>query len=482
MRLRPNILIPYLLVISGIFSLAWWITNDPVKELVPSVPGMDNRGEGVAVNLDINIGEFYEEFNSRPGRRTEKELNETWPRFRGEHFDNISRSDVSLIDAFPESGPEILWTHHLGEGHAGAAIYEGKVYMLDYDEDLRADMLRCFDLVTGAEYWRRWYKVVIKRNHGMSRTVPAVTEDYIVTIGPRGHVMCVDREDGDFRWGLNIEKEYASEVPLWYTGQCPLVDNGMAIIATGGKSVLVAVDCETGEIVWETPNDGGWGMSHSSILPYEFDGVKMYLYSAIGAAIGVKAEGRDAGDILWTAPEWRHNVVAPAPVGLPDGKIFLSAGYGAGSMVLQLNRSSSGFVAEVLQEYSPRDGLASEQQTPVIYKDHLLGILPKDAGPLRNQLICVHPDDFTEVVWSSGQTVRFGLGPYMIADNKLFILSDDGTLTIARPSVTEYIELDSYRVIEDGADAWAPLALANGYMVLRDSETVICIDLAKNRI
>ena len=481
MRLQPHIFIPYLLVISGILSIAWWITKDPVKDIVVSVPGMDNRGEGVAVNLDINIGEFYEEFNNRPNRRTENELNETWPRFRGEFFDNISRSDISLIDAFPEEGPEILWTYHLGEGHAGAAIYEGKVYMLDYDEELRADMLRCFDLVTGTELWRRWYKVSIKRNHGMSRTVPAVTEDYIVTIGPRGHVMCVDREDGNFRWGLNIEKEYASEVPLWYTGQCPLVDNGMAIIATGGESVLVAIDCESGEIVWETPNEGEWGMSHSSIMPYEYEGVKMYIYSAIGGAIGVSAEGRDAGRILWTAPEWRHNVIAPAPVGLPDGKIFLSAGYGAGSMVLQLKQSANGFEAEVLQEYSPREGLASEQQTPVEYEGHLLGILPKDAGPLRNQLICVHPDDFTKVVWSSGQTVRFGLGPYMIADNKLFILSDDGTLTIARPSITEYIELDSYRMIENGADAWAPLALANGYMVLRDSETMICINMAKHR-
>ena len=116
MKLQPHILIPYLLVIAGILSIAWWITKDPVKDLVESVPGMDNRGEGVAVNLDINIGGFYEEFNSRSNGRTENELTETWPRFRGEHFDNISRSDVSLIDAFPEEGPEIIWSPHLGEG------------------------------------------------------------------------------------------------------------------------------------------------------------------------------------------------------------------------------------------------------------------------------------------------------------------------------------------------------------------------------
>jgi len=182
MKIKPHTIVPPLLILAGLLSIAWWITSDPVKALVPSVPGMDNRGEGVAVNLDITIGEFYERFENR-----RSDLQETWPRFRGEHFDNISRSEVPLIDAFPEEGPEILWSVHLGEGHGGATVYRGKVYILDYDEEIRADMLRCFDLVDGTELWRRWYKIPVKRNHGMSRTVPAVTEDYIVTIGPRGH-------------------------------------------------------------------------------------------------------------------------------------------------------------------------------------------------------------------------------------------------------------------------------------------------------
>ncbi|MEX0986700.1 MAG: PQQ-binding-like beta-propeller repeat protein [Bacteroidales bacterium] len=469
-------MIPYFLILAGVTAIAWWITKDPVRDIVLSVPGMDNRGEGVAANMVINIGEFFERFEHKSGGGTE-----TWPRFRGEHFDNISRSEVGLIDEFPEEGPDIRWTVHLGEGHGGAAIYQGKVYILDYDEEIRSDMLRCFDLAEGTELWRRWYKIPIKRNHGMSRTVPAVTEDYIVTIGPRGHVMCVDRENGELRWGMNVEEDYETEVPFWYTGQCPLIDNGLAIIATGGKNLMVAVDCETGEIVWQTPNELHLGMSHSSVMPFEFSGVKMYVYSAIGGACGIAAEGENAGRVLWSVSEWRHNVVAPSPVCLPDGKIFLTAGYGAGSMVLQLNKTGDKLTAEVLSEYKPKEGLASEQQTPLVFEGHLLGILPKDAGPLRNQLVCVHPDNFRNVIWSSGQTVRFGLGPYIIADDKLFILSDDGTLTIANPSVSGYVEIDSYRVIQDGADAWAPIAVADGYMVLRDSETMICMDLAKKR-
>ena len=49
----------------------------------------------------------------------------------------------------------------------------------------------------------------------------------------------------------------------------------------------------------------------------------------------------------------------------------------------------------------------------------------------------------------------------MIADNKLFIVSDDATLTIVRPSTREYLELDSYRVLE-GHDALGPLSIADG--------------------
>jgi len=145
-----------------------------------------------------------------------------------------------------------------------------------------------------------------------------------------------------------------------------------------------------------------------------------------------------------------------------------------------LTGSGPDFEVEVREEYSPREGLACEQQTAVVFDGHLFGILPKDAGALRNQLVCVHPDNFKEVVWSSGPEQRFGLGPFMIADNKLFMLNDDGTLIIARPSIREYMELDRYQVME-GHDAWGPLAVADGYMVLRDSKLMMCLDMAADR-
>ena len=468
-----------LLVLAGLISLSWWLGHDPVDELVSTQPGLDNRG-AKAVIPDIEIGAFFEVLATDDDPGPSSGLNETWPRFRGEYFDNISRSEIPLIEKFPAEGPDIKWQLALGEGYAAAAIYKGLVYVLDHDEEMRADLLRCFVLETGEELWRRGYQINLKRNHGMSRTVPAVTEDYILTIGPKAHVMCVRRSDGELLWGLNVALDYEADIPLWNTGQCPLIDGDLAIIATGGSSLMVAADLETGEILWETPNPHKWLMSHSSIMPYEFKGVKMYVYSAFGGVCGIAAEGELAGKVLWETGAWNHQTVAPSPVCMPDGKIFLTAGYGAGAMVLQLSGAGPQFEAEVISEYLPKEGLASEQQTPVVFEGHLLGIQPKDAGPLREQLVCVHPDNFKEVVWSSGSETRFGYGPYMLADNKLFILDDDGTLVIARPSIRAYEELDRYQVI-DGHDAWGPLAVADGYMVLRDAKTMICLDLAVKR-
>ncbi len=459
----------------GAAVLLWWLFKDPTAKFTESEPGADERDGGMSSLVDeiVKIGEKFQLFGT-----SETSFKDTWTRFRGADYDNVVKNSVPLKDSWTGDEPKILWSVPLGEGHAGPAVYQGKVYVMDYDEEAREDALRCFSLEDGKELWRRSYGLSIKRNHGMSRTVPAVTADYVLTIGPRCQVMCVKRETGDFLWGIDLVKEYQTEVPLWFTGQCPMIDNNKAILAPGGSALMIAVDCATGKVLWETPNPDKLKMSHSSIMPWTLNGKRMYVYSANGGVVGVSAEGSDEGKILWSSTAWNHAVVAPSAVCFPDGKLFLTAGYGAGSMMLKVTPSGGSYSVEVLKEYSPKDGLACEQQTPVVWNGMMYGIEPKDAGALRNQLVCVNPDDVTKVIWSSGKTSRFGLGPYLIADNKMFILNDDGTLTIVRPDPEKYIQLAQKKLF-DGQDAWAPMAIADGRLLLRDSKTMYCVDVKR---
>ena len=46
--------------------------------------------------------------------------------------------------------------------------------------------------------------VAVKRNHGMSRTVPAVTDKYVVAIGPKCDVSCLDPATGKPYWLIDL--------------------------------------------------------------------------------------------------------------------------------------------------------------------------------------------------------------------------------------------------------------------------------------
>lgn len=472
----PTIVSINITVFIGLIAVAWWLGHDPYAELKLRVPGMDGQPDRVEqiITENVNIGEYWESFDGVPANMAGE-----WPQFRGRQSDNISTENIKFRDQWNLKSPDILWSIDLGEGHAGPAVKNGRVYLLDYDEEKQSDALRCFSLADGKEIWRRSYHVKVKRNHGMSRTIPAVTDQYVVTIGPRCHVMCVSAVNGDFLWGLDLEKDFGTETPFWYTGQCPIIDDTVAVIAPAGEIMMMGVHCRTGDVVWKTPNPNGWGMSHVSIMPMVLNGRRMFVYSAIGGIVAVSAETENRGEILWETPLWTHSVLAPSPVILDDGRIFLTAGYGAGSMMLKVSESEGEYTIEKLQEYKPKTGMASEQQTALYYKGHLFAIQPKDAGELREQFVCYNPDDCTRLIWSSGETNRFGLGPYMIADNKIFILNDDGLLTIIEASTRKYNKLAQFQVLQ-GHDAWAPLALAGGRMLLRDSKRMVCIDLSES--
>lgn len=456
----------------GLMLFTWWFFHNPVQDFVEHIPGLDNRPATVSSSENVEIGALFATFGGVPS-----EIKASWPRFRGEDFDNISKEDIKLVDHWDETGPPILWSIDLGEGHAGPVIANGRVYILDYDEEKRADILRCFSFNNGEEIWQRGYNLFIKRNHGMSRTVPAVNDKYIVTIGPKCHVMCVDADSGNFRWGIDLEKQYETEVPLWYTGQCPIIKDSLAIVAAGGKSLIIGVNCQSGEIVWETPNPNNWKMSHSSIMPCIIHGKKMYIYCAIGGIVGISAESETIGKVLFETTLWNPIVMAPSPIYVGNNKIFLTAGYGTGSMLLNIKNENDSFTVELIQKIKPEEGIAAEQQTPIFYKGHLFSILPKDAGPLRNQYVCYHPDDIGKPVWISGKTNRFGLGPYLYADDKFFILSDDGVLTVIKASLNDYIQLAQSKILT-GHDAWGPLAIVNGRLLARDSRRLVCVDLS----
>jgi len=461
--------IPIACAIVGVVLLYVWFSADAAIDLTERVPPVQQTrqtrpGESEPIKIKGELARFDGVPAEIPG---------AWPRFRGPHFDAISTDQTSLARTWPAEGPPVLWSIEVGEGFAGAAIFAGRVYLLDYDREQQADVVRCLSLEDGKDIWRYAYPIKVKRWHGMSRTVPAVTEKYIVTIGPKCHVTCLDSMTGAFRWMYNLVREFNTKVPDWYTGQCPLIEDGKAIIAPAGDVLVMAVDCESGQIVWQTPNPDGWIMTHSSIIPMEFKGRRFYIYCGgnhvKGGVVGVSTQD---GSVLWKTDQWKVRYNVPTPLIIGEDRIFLTAGYAqteSGCTMLRLTETDGEI--DVKSEFlHPTDVFGSIQQSPIFYEGHIYGVRPD------KQLVCLDLEG--NVIWTSTSAHKFGDGPYSIVNELLYVMDDSGVLTLVQTSSSEYLPLAQAKVLE-GHESWGPMAVASGRLIVRDTERMICLDISE---
>jgi outer membrane protein assembly factor BamB len=389
-----------------------------------------------------------------------------WPRFRGPNMDAIGSTEQALNLEWSQQPPAERWAVDLGEGYAGAATRDGRVFVTDYDQVALGDAIRCFALEDGRELWRYGYPVKIKRNHGMSRTIPTVDADTLISLGPKCHLVCLDPATGALRWMRDLPREDGVKVPAWYAGQCPLVDDGRLILGLGGKdALLMALDVNDGTPLWTTPNPRGWAMTHSSVVPMQWGEQKGYVYCASKGVVGVSAQD---GRILWEYPDWRINIAnVPTPVVIDAERVFLSGGYNAGSMMLKITARDGELAAEEAYRLGPKV-FGSEQQTPVLFRDHLYGVRPD------KQLVCL--DLAGTVRWTSGAAHKFGLGPYMIINEHIFVMDDHGHLSVV-PADPEAFSLVAETQVLQGHESWAPMALASGRLIVRDLTRMVCLDL-----
>jgi len=425
------------------------------------------------------------------------------PQWRGPDRDGIIKDPVPISTDWGADGPPKLWEMEIAKGHAGVAVHDGRIIFTDYESDIfpvidketeeqkvnnkgepvftGGDVVRAISVDTAEEIWRFEYPVKVKTNHGFTRSTPCVNDEHIVSVGPKGHVVCLDSATGKLRWWKSLYHQYNSVIPKWYLAQSPIFDGPEHVIlapcGNGNEehpernALLMKVSCETGEVVWHSANPLQWEMTHVSIVPMDLDGRKTYLY--IGHQ-GVVAVAADTGEIMWLSTKWEVKIAACAsPVPLPDNRVFLSGGYGAGSMMMKINRVEGGtypYDAEVLYKLPPKI-FGSVHHTPIYHDGVIYGVRPSP----NFDLICLEPEDGT-VRWGAGTAHKFDMGHYFLAGSHIFAMNNDGLLTLVKLSKDKFKPLTSAQVVP-GADSWGPMTLVDRRLIVRDLDTMACYDV-----
>ena len=480
--LRAGLLLSACITVLGAVAIAAWLSWSRAEHVKARRAGQE---ESLGF-VEKPAAPLRNSGTTIPGPGVPSVLKGSWPQFRGGDGTNVVHEATDLARAWPESGPKVLWKLSVGEGHAGAAIQNGCVYLVDYDRDKEEDAIRCLSLDDAREVWRYTYSVKVKRNHGMSRTVPAVNDRYVVSLGPKCNVTCLEARTGKLVWKFDLVKEFGAKTPEWYAGQCPLIDGDEVILAPGGNPLMMAVELPTGRILWRTPNPvpppagnpggavavatGCWAMTHSSIVPMVYQGERQYLYCTTEGVVGVSAAD---GRILWRKPDWKVKpVMVASPLVIDGERVFLASGYNSGSVMVRIQPSRSGAGLDTEELFRLKSTVfGADQQTPILYDGHIYGVTPP------GELACL--DLNGNRLWGSGAAKHFGLGPFILADGLLFVLDDEaGTLHLVEARPDAYHELASAHLLE-GHDAWGPIAIAAGRLILRDLTTMVCIELPR---
>ena len=69
----------------------------------------------------------------------------------------------------------------------------------------------------------------------------------------------------------------------------------------------------------------------------------------------------------------------------------------------------------------------------------------------------------------------------MVIDDRLLAFKEDGELYVYQLKSNSMKLLLKQRIMEEGVDAWGPMAYADGMLIVRDSKMIKCLRIATDK-
>jgi outer membrane protein assembly factor BamB len=405
-------------------------------------------------------------------------LAEDWPQYLGPERSSLS-AQKGLLRAWPQNGPEVLWTIPVGIGFGGPVVKDGKVYLLDRDDEV-GDSLRCLDLANGKDLWNFAYNAPGTVRYPGSRSIPTLDGNSIYSCGPYGDLYRIDINTHQPIWHKNVWKDFGGDqIPRWAITQNPLIYDDLLILASQAPQAgVVAYEKLTGNVEWTTPSIGRVGYVSPSIVKVSGQDHLVMISAAAGRrgepGSGGKVVGIDprTGKILWEYTNWQCRIPVPSAVDAGEGRVLITGGYRAGAAMIQVEKKADG--SHGVTELYKTVEFGAHTKPPILHDGYFY--VQYSTNERKDGMVCMSLDG--EIQWKTGTSPVFDKGSSILADGLL--LSTDGrrSLYLIEPDPSAFKPLASVRLLE-GNQNWAPLALADGKLLIRDQSNLICLKVAQ---
>jgi outer membrane protein assembly factor BamB len=385
----------------------------------------------------------------------------------------------------------------LGIGYGGPVVKDGKVYLLDREAKV-ADIMRCFDLSTGQELWNFSYKAPGSVMFPGSRSVPIVDGDYVYSCGHNGDLYCIDIKTDKPVWNKNIWTDFGGErLPIWAITQCPLIYGNLLILASQAPEAgVVAYDKLTGDVVWKTPNLGNESYASPSVVKIDGkDQIVMVISSTnpighrelpqtLGNVAGIEPL---TGKILWEFKEWKCHISVPSAVDAGDNKVLVVGGYEFGTAMLEIQKQANGSygVTEVFRT----EEFGDHTKPPILYNGYFYAQYGTNSR--KDSLVCMSMDG--KIMWKTKRSPNFDKGSMILADGLILTTDGSSKLYLIEPDPSGFKPIASADMLKkEGTKSegialqvggatqnWAPIALVDGKLLIRDQSRLMCVKVAK---
>lgn len=386
------------------------------------------------------------------------------PQFRGPNRDGHAGSN-NIANSWPASGPRPVWSANgLGSGFSAVSVAGGRVFtmgLVGNDERVFAlnerDGRPGWSVSTGGGAYR-------DGTGDGPRCTPTVDGQRVYALGALGDLVCLDSRTGQRRWHKNILKEFGGTAGHWGICESPLIDGEKVIVTPGGRgATMVALDKNSGNVIWRSRVPGDPGPAYASAIVVEVGGVRQYVNFTSRSLVGIRA---DDGEFLWqntSAANGTANCSAPV---FHANHVFYASGYGTGGTCVRLE--SNGNTTRSEEVYKTRQ-----------MKNHHGGMVVVDGflyGCDENILTCL--DLLSgKVMWQDRSP---GKGSITYADGMLIVRSEQGPVTLVEANSQRYVEKGRFdQPNRSRHQSWAYPVVANGHLLLRDQETLLCYDLRR---
>jgi outer membrane protein assembly factor BamB len=177
-----------------------------------------------------------------------------------------------------------------------------------------------------------------------------------------------------------------------------------------------------------------------------------------------RAVGLDpaAGALLWEYP-WPtgQGINVAQPVLLGNDRVFLSASYGQGAGVFQVERDGDRFRTRRIWENSR---MKNKFTSSLLHEGYLYGLD-------ESILACVDAST-GELKWKGG---RYGYGQPLLVGGHIVVLTEAGELVLVRATPERHDEVARFSAIE--GKTWNHPVIANGRLLVRNLREMAAFDI-----